>query len=113
MKKLISTLCILTFCSACSLQEIKLEEPAVNTLTIGKKYRISLPEEHNSGYIWQLSENYDKTIIDNINTVWHGNEKGIDFNFNTLAAGQTTLTFIKRKYTDTLKIKHFVVKIGQ
>lgn len=98
---------------SCSYREMKMEAPQVNNLETNVKYRINLPEEHSSGYIWQLSETYDKKIIDNINTVWHGNTKGVDFNFHTLAAGQTTLTFILRKYTDTSAIKHFIVKIRE
>lgn len=116
MRKKVKLLCILNFlaivfCVSCSLKEIKTEAPGINKIELGNKYRINLPENHSDGFIWQLNEKYDKTIIDNINTVWHGNEKGVDFNFNTLADGQTTLTFVLRKYNDTSQIKHFIVEI--
>ena len=97
---------------SCSLKQIKSESPEINNIILNDKYKINLPEEHSSGYLWQLSENYDKNIIDNLNTVWHGNEKGVDFNFNTLAIGQTTLNFVLRKHNDTTEIKHFVVNIS-
>lgn len=98
---------------SCSLKEIKKEAPQNNLISINQKYKINLPENHFNGYIWQLSEGYDDKIIDHINTVWHGNEKGIDFNFKPLAIGQTTLTFILRKYTDTSAVKHFIVQINK
>lgn len=98
--------------TSCSVPNVKLEAPQINNLVINKSYRINLPEDHSSGYIWHLDENYDKKIMDHINTVWHGNKKGVDYNFNTLTIGQTTLTFVARKYTDTSDIKHFIVNIG-
>jgi hypothetical protein len=42
-----------------------------------------------------------------------GPKKGVDFNFQTLSAGQTTLTLVLRKYNDTIQIKQYVVKIEQ
>ena len=97
--------------TSCTLKQIKNESPQINLLEIKQKYKINLPENHSNGYIWQLNDDYDRTIIDNLNTVWHGNENGVDFNFNTLSAGQTTLTFVSRKFTDTGEIKHFIVQI--
>ena len=43
--------------------------------------------------------------------MWHGNEKGIDFNFEARAAGTATLTFIKRVYSDTVETVNYVVEI--
>ncbi|MGZ4099049.1 MAG: hypothetical protein ACXVNM_09220 [Bacteroidia bacterium] len=118
MKNLVKRLTVLNylvmiFFISCTYEKIENEIPSVNTISLNKKYRINLPEEHLSGYIWQLNDNYDKKLIDNINTVWHGSTKGVDFNFKTLATGSTTLTFILRKYNDTSSIKHFVVQIKQ
>jgi len=100
-----------TLCS-CGLKQINSEYPIVNEISVHERFRINLPEEHSSGYIWQLSENFDEKIIDNFNTVWHGHAKGVDFNFNTIATGQTTLSFVLRKHTDTSEIKHFIVNIS-
>lgn len=96
----------------CSMIELNKELPAINEVTPDTKFRIILPENHTSGYIWQLNQDYDQKVIERINEVWHGNDKGIYFNLRSLAAGQTTLTFVSRKYTDTSDIKHFIVKIA-
>lgn len=95
----------------CSLTQIKDESPKINLVKNGSKFKINLPENHSDGYIWQLSENYDKKLIQDVGAVWHGNEKGIDFNLKALSIGQTTLTLFKRKYTDTLNNKTFIVNI--
>ncbi|MBA3665702.1 MAG: hypothetical protein H0W61_16075 [Bacteroidetes bacterium] len=107
---LLNVLVALLFIS-CSYEQIKNEGSEVNIVQLKKKYRINLPEDHTKGYIWQLSDDYNRKIIDHINTVWHGNTKGVDFNFNTLSSGSTTLTFVLRKYNDTTSIKHFPVQI--
>ncbi|MCW3076417.1 MAG: hypothetical protein JWO32_1026 [Bacteroidetes bacterium] len=111
IKKFIFLVTGLLIFSACNYEKIENEIPQINTISINKKYRINLPEEHQSGYTWQLQDNYDKKIIDNFNTVWRGNTKGVDYNFKTLAVGETTLTFVRRKYSDTNSVKQFVVKI--
>ncbi|MBL7932245.1 MAG: protease inhibitor I42 family protein [Bacteroidia bacterium] len=97
---------------ACNIAEIKNGYPAINTIENGKSFCIILPEDHTKGYNWQLKPDYTKNMVEHVNEVWHGNEKGIYFNFKAVAAGQTTLTFICRKYTDTLDVKRFVVKIS-
>jgi len=97
--------------TACGFPELKKESPEINELAKNTKFRIVLPENHTKGYIWQLKDDYNHSVIAQINEVWHGNEKGIYFNLNSLASGQTTLTFISRKYQDTADIKHFIVKI--
>ena len=95
----------------CSLTQIKDESPKINLVKNETKFKINLPENHSDGYLWQLSENYDKKLIHDVGAVWHGNERGIDFNLKALSIGQTTLTLIKRKYTDTITNKTFIVNI--
>jgi predicted secreted protein len=95
----------------CSLTQIKDESPKINSVENGTKFKINLPEEHSSGYIWQLSENYDKSLVKDLGAVWHGNQKGIDFNLKALSVGQTTLSFVSRKYNDTANYKTFIVNI--
>ena len=104
-------ICDLTLFSSCSLDQISSESPEINKIKAKEKFRVNLSENHSSGYIWQLSESYNKKIVHNINNVWHGNKQGVDFNFDPLSAGQTTLTFIKRKHNDTSEIKHFIIEI--
>jgi len=115
MLKKIYTLLFLFFLISCfqfcSLAQIKDESPNVNIIKTGSKFKINLPEEHSSGYLWQLSENYDRTIINDLGAVWHGQTKGIDFNLEALSVGQTTLSFVLRKYNDTTSNKNFIVNI--
>ena len=95
---------------ACTNPQIRNESPLINEVKSGTHFMVNLPEDHNTGFTWQLNDNYDNKILQNENAVWHGNRKGIYFNFKALSVGQTTLTFINRKYTDTLDVKSFIVK---
>ncbi len=111
-QKLFLNILVLVLLTSCALDEIKSPFPAINKVNANHKYKINLPEDHSSGYMWRLNDDYDHLIIEEMNSVWHGNKNGIDFNFKTLASGQTTLTFVSRKYTDTADIKQFVVQIN-
>ena len=102
---------MIIFTTNCSEIEVKNEFPAVNEVKSGSKFTIILPEDHRTGYNWQLSQDYNPAQIRQINEVWHGNDKGIYFHLEALSVGETKLTFISRKYTDTADIKHFIVKI--
>ncbi len=95
----------------CSLKQIKDESPVVNVIQNDTKFKINLPEDHSSGQLWQLGENYDHTKIKNWGAVWHGVEKGIDFNLEALSTGQTTLSLILWKYNDKVSNKDFIVNI--
>lgn len=96
---------------SCSLTAIKDESPKINSVEIGTKFKINLPEDHSNGYLWQLGENYNKALLKNCGAVWHGVKKGIDFNLQALSTGQTTLTFVQWKYNDTVNYKNFIVNI--
>jgi predicted secreted protein len=102
---------ITAFLSKCGYPEIKKEAPEVNQLKKGEKFTIILPEDHRTGYIWQLTPGFDEELVENTNVVWHGNEKGVYYNFKTLQKGQATLHFVNRKYTDTLNAKTFIITI--
>ncbi|MDP3557940.1 MAG: hypothetical protein Q8T03_11255 [Bacteroidota bacterium] len=95
----------------CSLTQIKEESPKINFVKKGTEFKINLPEKHSGGELWQLIENYDKSLIYDLGAVWHGEEKGIDFNLKPLSIGQTTLSFMLRKYNDTINNKTFIVNI--
>ncbi|PBQ31585.1 hypothetical protein CNR22_07330 [Sphingobacteriaceae bacterium] len=99
------------FLGSCSLPKIEKEAPEINVIAPNSEFCIILPENHTTGYLWQLSPTFDEGVVTHINDVWHGNEKGIYLNFSSLSAGQTTLSFVSRKYQDTAEIKHFIVKI--
>lgn len=111
MKNFILFISLFGFAS-CSLTQLEKEAPEVNVIQENTKFCIILPENHTTGYLWQLSPDYDEGVVSHLNDVWHGNEKGLYLNFTSLSAGQTTLSFVSRKYQDTAEIKHFVVKIG-
>jgi hypothetical protein len=101
------------FFQNCRGHEIHKEAPEINEIRTETKFRINLEEDHSRGYTWQLQDSYDRSIVEQLNSVWHGNLKGIDFNFKTHAVGRTILTFVKRRYTDTLDVKTFIVKISR
>ncbi len=115
MLKKAYTVFMVFFCVSCfqfcSLTAIKDESPKINNVEIGTKFKINLPEDHSNGYLWQLGENYDHSKIKNCGAVWHGVEKGIDFNLEALSTGQTTLSLVLRKYNDTINNKNFIVNI--
>jgi hypothetical protein len=111
-RKIFPVLFSMIFIMSCSYQKIEKEAPFVNTISQNKKFTVNLPENHSNGYLWHFNETHDPTVVSYLNSVWHGNAKGVDFNFNTLAAGQTTLTFILKKRLDTSDVKHFIVEIG-
>jgi predicted secreted protein len=103
---------VLCALQSCRPTAVNKESPGINEVQSGAKFRINLAEDHTTGYTWQLKDDFDHDIVERINEVWHGNEKGIDFNLRGRATGQTTLTFISRMYTDTGEIKQFIVKIA-
>jgi hypothetical protein len=96
----------------CRYAEIKKNWPDINHIAPGEKFRINLPEDHSKGEIWQLKEGYSRGLVESLNAAWHGNKKGVDFNFRALAAGQTTISFQKRLYADTVENRRFVVRIA-
>jgi predicted secreted protein len=107
---ILSSLPLLFF--SCSTNFIKKEAPQVNEVSLGSDFTINLPENHNDGYTWQMSDIGQSHLIEIKTVVWHGNEKGIYFNFKALNKGQLELRFIKRKYVDTAFVKCFIVKIN-
>ncbi len=102
----------LTVLTRCGVTEINHPYPEVNEIKTGSKFCIILPENHRDGYTWQLQKGHNPSVVEHVNEVWHGNEKGIYFNFKAVSVGQTTLSLLRRKYTDTADIKQFVVKIS-
>ena len=107
---LTSSCAALLFLASCSYQNLDKVAPEINEVKRGKKFRINLPENHQDGYTWsQLTKTFSS--IEELNQVWHGNVKGIDFNYKTKGIGTDTLRFVKRKYTDTLETRTILVKV--
>ncbi len=86
--------------------------PFKHTLKLHEKFHITLPENHTTGYLWQMGKEYDTKVADYMNSVWHGNEKGVDFNFEATEKGQTQLEFTLIKYQDTLETKQFIIEVN-
>ncbi len=92
-------------------ESVSREAPAVNALPVNTKFNIHLPENHTDGYLWQLNTTYDINSVDYMNSVWHGNEKGVVFNFESREKGKTALEFHLIKYKDTLESKTFIIDV--
>jgi hypothetical protein len=111
MKRLYIGCVLLLYCASCRYQSVSKQCPAVNELENHAKFMVNLPEEHDSGYLWQLRDDYDRKVVSMLNSVWHGAEKGVDFNFFAEGAGTATLRFFKRKYNDTSEVRCYSVRI--
>jgi len=101
------------FISSCSYQTIKINDAQPCKVKLNKKFRINLPEDHRTGYTWQLNGEYDKTMLDHMNTVWEGNSNGVYFYFKATKPGITILNFTSRKYNDVNSIKEFSIKVSE
>lgn len=109
MKLMFFILSSLLFISC--IDQVNKPSPEVNLVEIGKKFYINLPEDHTTGYMWQLSNSYDDNTLTYLSAVFHGNEKGINFNFEGLEKGKTTLNFTLIKYHDTSDVKSFIIEV--
>lgn len=81
-------------------------------VSVGEKFRINLPEDHTTGYTWQLNDTYDKAITDHYNSVWEGNKNGVMFYFVAAKKGKTILNFTSRKYDDVNSIKELTITVN-
>lgn len=92
-------------------QEITETSPLVNHVPVNTKFNIPLQENHTTGYLWQLNTNYDAQPAEYMNSVWHGNETGVVFNFESKTKGSLELEFNLIKYKDTLETKKFLIEV--
>jgi predicted secreted protein len=111
MKAFVPLLLPILFFISCDYKKIDSSAPAVNTIKNGEKFYIQLPEDHTNGYMWQLSNAYDNTALDYLGSVFHGNEKGVYFNFAGGKPGKTTLNFTLIKYHDTTDVRSYVIEV--
>ena len=106
---------IISICSlyliSCSYKQADKVAPLENVVTKGEKFRISLPENHTTGYMWQINNTFDDKVLDYYGSVFRGNEKGVDFNFTAIEKGKVTLNFALIKYHDTTEVKQFIVDV--
>mgnify|MGYP006912543657 CR=1 FL=1 len=99
--------------SSCRPKKIDRESPELNFVKKGSKFRVNLAEKPSNGESWVLRQDFNIKVLDQISTIWHGDEKGLDFNFFAADTGQTGLHFALIKYRDTLDVKTFIVKISE
>lgn len=95
----------------CTYQKADKVSPMVNEIQKGEKFSITLPEDHATGYSWQINNGFDSKILDYYGSVFRGNEKGVDFNFVAFEKGKATVNFALIKYHDTSEVKQFIVDV--
>jgi len=107
-----SSLLFLFFIS-CSHHVIDKAPPAVNEVKKGEKFTIILPENHTENYFWKLKPGHDETVLDYLGGVWHGNEKGIYFNFTAKRSGIDTLKLTQYKMQDSIMSAVYIVRVSE
>lgn len=75
MKNLLTLLFAIILLSSCSYQQVRQEAPTENHFSRGEKFRITLPENHTTGYMWQMNNNFDTKVLDYYGSVFHGTRK--------------------------------------
>lgn len=110
-KPAIAICCLATLAACSGSTPVSQPAPIVNALPPHTPFHINLPEDHASGYLWQLDKSFDPTAAEYVNSVWHGNEKGVIFNFESGDHGKTSLTFHSIKYKDTTETKVFLIDV--
>ena len=104
---ILTSLCFLN----CSYQQVDKIAPLENSIKKGGKFRVTLPENHTTGYMWQINNTFDDKILDYYGSVFRGNEKGVDFNFTAIKKGKATLNFTLIKYQDTAEVKQYIIDV--
>ena len=98
------------FFQNCSYKKVTDPSPAINRVMIGEMFEINLPEAHSKGITWRL-EDQNKPFIELMNSVWHGEEKGINFNFKYNKAITDTLKFTQFTYSDKSDYVEYIIKV--
>lgn len=98
------------FAAACSYREIKFEKESgrPNKVKTGDKFRIALPEDHSTHYLWALHK-FPEGKITYMGSVFHGTY--VDFNFTAVGKGTEELTLFLYRAKDTAQVKSFVVEV--
>ena len=109
-KKIIASVCALLLIS-CSYHQADKVAPLENVINKGEKFRITLPENHSTGYMWQINNTFNDKVLDYYGSVFRGNEKGVDFNFTALEKGKASVNFALIKYNDTTEVKEFIIDV--
>jgi predicted secreted protein len=113
MKNIAFIILISSCIASCdNTRTINTQTPQPLNIQLNEKIRINLPEDHTTGYTWQLNDSYDKTIIDHYNSVWEGNKNGVMIYLRGTKKGTTVLNFTSRKYDDVNSIQEFTINVN-
>ena len=111
MKKIIYLSFLSILLGSCSPLTIDSNASGSQLIKNNTKFRINLPEDHRTGYTWQLNDDYDKSILDHTNTVWEGNSNGVFFYFTSSKKGTTNLNFKSRKHDNINALKSITIEV--
>jgi predicted secreted protein len=111
MKKIVIPIACSLFLTSCTYQQADKVAPLENVINKGEKFRITLPENHSTGYMWQINNTFNDKVLDYYGSVFRGNEKGVDFNFTAIEKGKATVNFASIKYNDTSEVKQFIIDV--
>ncbi len=112
MKSRLIILIFLTlFIGSCSLQKVENEKGSgrANKVKAGSKFRISVPEDHSTMYLWTLKKDIPTNKVDFMGSVFHGTY--VDFNFEAMRPGTEELSLYLYSPKDTSQVKTFVVEV--
>jgi len=95
----------------CSYKKADFEKSGgqVNKIKKGEKFRISLPEDHATKYLWALEKDIPTKRVQYNGSVFHGTY--VDFNFEAVGKGREELSLFLYSAKDTLERKVFVVEV--
>jgi len=98
----------------CSYKKVEFDTKSgkTNTVKVGEKFTITLIENHEKNFYWMLKNNSNKSAVDYLGSVFHGNKSGeVDFNFQALTTGEAEFTFNLNHYNDSTQAKIFKVSV--
>jgi len=97
--------------ASCYYKKAEFEKSSgqVNKIKKGEKFRISLPEDHASKYLWALAKDIPTKRVQYNGSVFHGTY--VDFNFEAVGKGREELSLFLYSAKDTLEKKAFVVEV--
>lgn len=102
---------LVTLAGSCSYQKLEFEKESgrINKVKKGDKFRVSLPEDHHTTYLWAFKKDIPVNKADYMGSVFHGTY--VDFNFTAAGRGVGELTFYLYRAADTAQVKRYLVEI--
>jgi hypothetical protein len=116
-KKSILILCsafLVFYASGCSYKRVEFDSKSgkTNTVKTGAKFRVTLLENHEKNYYWTLKQISNQTAVSYLGSTFHGDKSGeVDFNFESLQAGETEISLTLFHYNDSTETKVFKVEV--